>query len=499
MLTRRATPTTLTLAIFTVCVTVTCFAAARTWTDRTGKYRVEAEFVRFEDSKVVLKTSDGRVVAVLANRLSDADQQWVRNELQRRRSNPRNSPAGGSSGATSSAQSSSTDWPQWRGVRQDGISTETGLNNDWDSNPPRLVWSADGLGGGMSSLVIWKDCIYTLGKSGETQLICLNRNDGSRKWATPITGGKDPTSTPTVDPETGLVFGLTNDGDLICVDADGREQWRTNFPKDFRGRMMSEWGYSESPLVDGDRLIVTPGGDRAVLAALNKRTGEVIWTTVANGSRGAGYSTPVISQAGGVKQYITLVGSGLIGVDAERGTLLWHYDRIANSTANVPTPIVKDDYVFTSTGYGDGGSALLRLGKAGRGVSFQEVYYKSNNQLQNHHGGMVMIGDYIYMGHGHNNGFPVCVEWKTGRLAWGPGRGPGSKSAAIVAADGHLYFRYEDATMALIEATPSRYNLKGSFRIASRHGSSWPHPVISDKKLYLRDQHQLHCYDLSSQ
>ena len=165
-------------------------------------------------------------------------------------------------------------------------------------------------------------------------------------------------------------------------------------------------------------LICTPGGDRGVVAALDKRTGNVLWQTEMQGSGGAGYASPIISNGGGVKQYITLIRDGIIGVAADDGRLLWHYKRIGNGTANIPTPLIKDDYVFCSTGYGTG-AALLKLKKNGNGVDAEEVYFKSGNTLQNHHGGMVMVGDYVYMGHGHNSGQPVCVEWKTGDINGG--------------------------------------------------------------------------------
>jgi hypothetical protein len=294
-----------------------------------------------------------------------------------------------------------------------------------------------------------------------------------------------------------LVFALGLQGDLVCAEAEsGKVLWKKSFPNEFRGRMHSGWGYSESPLVDDDRLICTPGGDNAMMAALNKRTGEVIWTTRMAGG-GAGYASPVISHGGGVKQYVTLIGRGLIGVAADDGRLLWHYEAVGNGTASIPTPIVKDDYVFGSSGYGTG-SVLLKLKRSGNDVSYDEVYFKRGNELQNHHGGMILIGDYVYLGHGHNEGFPACLELKTGKLMWGPQRGAGGGSAAIVAADGDLYFRYQSGVMALIEATPTKYNLKGSFRIKTVHGESWPHPVIADKKLYLRDQDELHCYDIAA-
>lgn len=389
------------------------------------------------------------------------------------------------------------DWYQWRGPNRDGVSTETGLLDRWSEDGPPLVWRVQGLGGGMSSVVISGDRLFTMGrKQGGTHIVCRNLADGSEVWSTPI-GGGSPNCTPTVDPESGLVFGVTHDGDLGCVDADtGEEVWRKNFGRDFGGRMMSGWGYSESPLVDGDRLICTPGADDAVLAALEKRTGETIWTSAQPDMGGAAYSSVVISNGGGVKQYVQLTGRGLISVAADDGRTLWTYNRIANGTANIPTPIVDGDYVFGSTGYG-AGAALLRLSRQGDDVQAEEVYFLDGGTLQNHHGGMVLVGEHVYMGHGHNNGFPICVEMATGEIAWGGEiRGPGSGSAAVVCADGHLYFRYQDGMMALVKVNPDEYELKGSFQIASNNGQSWPHPVIQDGRLYLRDQDELLCYDV---
>ncbi len=474
-------------------VSVVAVAATRTFTDSTGKHKVEAEFVGFANGEVQLKKSDGTEVNVRISRLSSADQKWVRSELKRRRDAVAGEDATGSSSSSNDAGA----WAQWRGPNRDGVSSETGLLETWNGDGPPILWSTRGAGRGYSSVAIAGDKIVTMGKrGGNEELVAFNKENGSLIWNAAVGSGADCNCTPTIDGDK--VFGVGREGDLVCVDLNsGEVKWKKNFSRDFGGRMMSGWGYSESPLVDGDRLLVTPGSDDAIIAALNKETGETIWTTRMPSSGGAGYASIVISNGGGVKQYITLVGRGLIGVDAENGQLLWHYPRIANGTANVPTPIIKGNFVFGSSGYNDGGSALLELRKQGQGVAFREVYYKSNNELQNHHGGMILIGDYIFMGHGHNKGFPTCVEMMTGRSMWERTRGPGSGSAAIIAADRHLYFRYEDGTMALIEANPKKYNLKGTFRIASVNGKSWPHPVVAGKKLYLRDQDQLHCYDIA--
>lgn len=395
-------------------------------------------------------------------------------------------------------KASGGDWPSWRGPNRDGISQEKGLLKEWPEEGPPLAWQSTGLGSGYSGVAVAGGKIFTMGRRTDTDLICLDAKDGKELWATKV-GGGEPNCTPTVDGDR--VYALGRDGDLLCAKvSDGSEVWRVNYGKDFGGRMMSGWGYSESPLVDGDRLIVTPGAKNAMIVALNKRTGKVIWKSVMpdlgkKGGDGAAYSSVVISNAAGVKQYVQLTGRGVISVDAKDGAFLWGYNAIANGTANIPTPIVKGDYVFCSTGYGTG-AALLEIVRKGSELEAEEVYFLNAKEMQNHHGGMVLIGDYIYCGHAHNEGFPLCIEMKTGKTAWRKGRGPGAGSAAVIYADGNLYFRYENGVMALIEATPEEYRLKGSFKLATLNGKSWPHPSIVDGKLYVRDGKDLLVYDV---
>jgi len=392
------------------------------------------------------------------------------------------------------------DWPQWRGPGRDGISKETGLLDQWDSDGPPQVWMAKGLGSGYASVAVAKGKIFTMGtQRGRTTIVAIDL-DGNILWTAPIGGGGEPNCTPTYD--EGLVYGVSKGGDLACVDAEtGEVKWQKSFPKDFGGRMMSGWGYSESPLIDGDRLICTPGAKDAAMAALDKKTGETIWRASASDAKGrdtsggAGYSSIVVAEVGGIQQYVQLVGRGLIGIAAKDGRALWSYGKIANGTANIPTPIVKGNFVFCSSGYGTG-AALLRLTASGGRVRADEVYFLPGDKMQNHHGGMILVGDHVYCGHGHNNGFPICVELKTGKIAWFKGRGPGTGSAAVAYADGHLYFRYENGVMALIEASPRGYKEKGAFKLPQQSGPSWPHPAISDGKLYLRSQDVLLCYDV---
>jgi outer membrane protein assembly factor BamB len=392
------------------------------------------------------------------------------------------------------------DWPRWRGINGDGMSSETGLLKQWPEGGPPIAWKSNGLGGGFSSLSIAGDRMFTMGvKDNKGYLYCLSRKDGKILWSTAF-GSGEPNCTPTVDDDR--VYALSRNGELACCSIkDGKILWQKSFTKEFGGSEPT-WGYSESPLIDGDVLVCTPGSIESHLVGLNKTTGKVLWKAALDpklelrGHGGAGYASPVFSHGGGVKQYITLTGKGVVSVDAKTGKIIWIYDKISNGTANIPTPIVFKDYILCSSGYGDGGTALLKLVKNKGKLAWQEVYYFAANETQNHHGGMILLDGFVYMGHGHNNGFPLCFNLMTGKDAWRPGRGPGRESAAIAYADGHIYFRYQDGTMALIEATPSEYRLKGSFELATHNRESWPHPVIAGGMMYIRDQDDLTVYDI---
>ena len=420
------------------------------------------------------------------------------------------------------------DWPQWRGPNRDGRSSEPGLQQNWDTNAPRLLWMVDGVGQGYASVAVVDGTLFTTGNqleaspaatpksdsrrrnrpgpAGSQGVVALNAKTGERLWSTPLTkGGPDHNypgarCTPTVDGE--LLYVVTSDGSIACLQkSDGALVWQRDFQDDWNGKMMSGWGYSESPLVDGDTVLCTPGGRDAMVVKLNKLTGEEIWRSAApkgeGGKDGAGYSSIVISNAGGVKQYVQIVGRGLIGIRAEDGQLLWSYDRIANGTANIPTPIPVEDYVFASTGYRTGACLLKLTADKQGGVDAEEIYFLEGDVFQNHHGGMVRFDDYVYAGHQHGQGFPTCLNWRTGEIVWGgKQRGPGSGSAAVTAVGNQLLFRYQDGTMALIEATPDEYRLLGTFTPEYQEDKTWSHPVVVDGLLYLREQDKLMCYDV---
>lgn len=397
------------------------------------------------------------------------------------------------------------DWPQWRGPERDGKSDETGLIRDWSAQSPALEWMIEGMGRGYASVSVVGGRLFTTGNfDGGQGVVAVDVESGSVAWRKAVTPEtpehryEGSRCTPTVDGDH--LYVVTSDGEIACLQAaDGEIVWQRNFDE-WQGRMMSGWGFSESPLVDGEVVVCTPGGRDAMLVALNKLTGEEVWRSAApdfpgrGGKQGAGYSSIVVTEAAGVRQYVQLIGGGLIGVRADDGQFLWGYGRIANGTANIPTPLISGDYVFTSTGY-QTGAALLRLQPSGEGVAAEEVYFLGPDTFQNHHGQMILKDGYVYAGHQHGSGLPICVELESGDVAWGGDiRGAGNGSAAVTYADGNLIFRYQNGTIALIEATPEEYRLKGTLRPEYQEDRSWAHPVVVDGKLYLREQDKLMCY-----
>ncbi|MDA8019169.1 MAG: PQQ-binding-like beta-propeller repeat protein [Thermoanaerobaculia bacterium] len=415
------------------------------------------------------------------------------------------------------------DWPQWRGENRDGKSLETGLLQSWPENGPTLAWRSRGVGAGYSSLAIVEGKIYTLGDLVDVEgveagqyALAVSEADGSILWRTRVGSGHDDRrpgarSTPTYD--NGHLYFVTTDGDVVCLRAEnGQEVWRRSLTGDFKGYLMKamgsyEWRSSESPLVDDGKVIVTPGHVEAMLVALDSKTGAEVWRTQGGrigrmGADGAGYSSPVVANAAGVKQYVTLVGRGLISADAATGKMLWGYNQVASDIANIATPVVRGDHVFGTSGYGTG-AGLVKIQKGAteegqEGLLAEEVYFLEAQVMQNHHGGVILHGDTLYTGTGHNKGFPLAVDFLTGEVKWGPERNQGVDSAAIIYGDGRIYFRYRDGRMILVEATPEAYREHGTFTIPDVELQSWSLPVIANGRLVLREQDHLFSYDIEA-
>jgi outer membrane protein assembly factor BamB len=388
------------------------------------------------------------------------------------------------------ALSGAADWPQWRGPDRDGRSQETGLLKEWPKDGPPLIWHAKDIGDGYSTPAVVGERIFVISNRGlDNEFVqAMSVADGKQLWTTklgkvgPNQGPQYPgaRSTPTVDGE--VLYALGSDGDLACVSiASGETRWAKNLRRDFGG-MPGNWAYSESPLVDGDRLICTPGGADATIVALNKTTGELIWKSAVPEGDEAAYASIITVTTGGVKQYVQFLAKGLVGIDAQSGKFLWRYEQTAKgSPANIPTPVAHDQFIYSSAARSGGG--LVELSAAGDGISAKQVYFFP--KMPSSIGGSVKVGDYLY---GTNSQGLMCVDFKTGEVKW-QDRGVGA--GAVCFADGMLYLHGEKGDAALLEATPDGYREKGRVTPPDQpdrgRSSAWAYPIVSGGRLYLRD------------
>jgi outer membrane protein assembly factor BamB len=399
------------------------------------------------------------------------------------------------------------DWPQWQGPDRNAISKEHGLLKEWTKDGPPLAWKINGLGGGYSAPSVAAGRIFGMSNRGDDEVIwALSEKDGKELWVTRLgpavkqqapQGKEGPGCTPTVDGEMLYVEGLG--GSVACLQVkDGKLIWQRSLKSDF-GARAPMWSYRESPLVDGDKVIYTPGGEDATLVALDKLTGKTIWKSQVPGGSGAGYASAIAIDFDGQRQYVQFTGKALVGVAASDGKFLWQYERPSNRMGiNCSTPVYDDGMVFAASAYGAGGG-LVKLSKDANGtIKADEVY--STRKMQNHHGGMILLDGCLYGANGGNEGgFLVCLDFKTGNVLWderddAQHRAP---KGSVALADGRLYYRTEKGTMLLIEPSSKQYIERGRFEQPDRSQQpDWAHPVIANGKLYLRDQDVLLCYDV---
>jgi outer membrane protein assembly factor BamB len=389
------------------------------------------------------------------------------------------------------------DWPAWRGADRTNVSTQTGLLSAWPPEGPKLAWTYTEAGKGYSGPAISDGVYYVLGTVDDSEaLIALDAKSGAHKWTTKLSDildnrwGSGPRSTPTVDGEH--VYALTGTGDLVCCNrATGGKVWSVSLTRDLSGKVPN-WGYCESVLIDGEKLICTPGGKDGTIAALNKLSGAVIWRS--DFTAGAQYSSVVIAEPFGKKQYVQLLKESLIGVDPNSGNVLWQSEW-PGRTAVVPTPIVHENFVFIASGYGVG----CKLLKINADNSVEEVFVNKN--MKNHHGGVLLFEGHLY---GYSDGVGwACMKFNTGDLVWNE-KNDSIGKGCVTCVNGLLYVLGErTGTVGLVEATPKGFSLRGKFtlepksQIRSPQGKIWTHPVVLDGRLYLRDQDIIHCYDIS--
>ena len=383
-----------------------------------------------------------------------------------------------------------TDWPQWRGPERNGISRETGLLKQWPAGGPTRLWRVTNLGGGYGSLAVKGDRIYLQMMVGRQSAVAsLNRSNGQIVWSRAIGSssnndrGSGPRGTPTIDGDR--LYVLTESGDLACLRlADGTPLWQKNVLQEQRGRNI-QWLLSQSPLVDGNTVILSPGTG---VAAMDKMTGKTVWTTKGLKDEAA-YSSVIAADVQGVRTLMTFTASAAVGVRASDGKVMFRYPKAANGTANIATPVFFDNKVFFTSGY-DTGAALLGLTAEGGEVKAQEIYFTRN--MKNHHGGVVLVDGTIY---GFNDSILTALDFDTGNLLW---RDRSVGKGSITYADGNLYVLSENNIMGLVEASPTGYHENGRFEIPDSGLNSWAHPVVSGGRLYIRNQNSLAAYDVKA-
>lgn len=390
------------------------------------------------------------------------------------------------------------DWPGWRGPNRDDLSKETGLLQAWPNEGPPQLWTVDTGGLGYAGFAVVGEKLFTLGSGEDGEFaICLDVNDGSTIWKKSIDDlytndwGDGPRNTPTVDGDH--VYVMSANGTLKCLTVkDGSEIWSVSLTDDLGGEIPN-WGYSESPLVDGDKILCTPGGSKGAVVALDKTNGNVVWQS-SDFTNPCHYSSIIVADVNGRKQYIQLFEKALAGFDAKNGDLLWQ-DAWDGRIAVIPTPIFNDNTVYISSGYGVG-SMLLDISDS------EQVKRKwFSKKMKNHHGGVILLDGHYY-GYSDKVGW-LCQSAKTGGEVWT--EKDEFKKGAIAYADGRFYLLEEDSgQVALISASADGWDEKGRFQLEplsenrKKFGRIWVHPVISNGRLFLRDQEMIYCFDIKT-
>lgn len=417
-------------------------------------------------------------------------------------------------GASDMARVQADDWPQWQGPERNNVSKETGLMKSWTKDGPKLLWTFEKAGIGYSGPAIVGDRLYTMGGRDDTSyVLALDVKTGKEVWECPIgklfkvDHGDGPRGTPTIDGD--LLYALDGQGELICVEtATGKKRWSVNMQKDFHGEMMSHWGYSESPLVDGDQVVCCPGGKEGTVVALDKKTGKVLWRSKELTDK-ATYSSLVIAEIGGVRQYVQLTfkkgkegeAGAIVGIAAKDGKLLWYHPRPGYKTAVIPTPIVRGNLVYAVAGYGAGCDLLEISGKGNKFEAKQLYDEKVQKKMDSKTCGAVLVGDYIY-GFSDKGGW-ICQDFKTGGVKWD--NNVKVERGSLTCADGLLYCYGEmSGQIALIDPNPDALKLKSKFKIPREtklsrgSGRIFTHPVVANGRLYLRDEDLIFCYDIGN-
>lgn len=408
-----------------------------------------------------------------------------------------------------SALAEDGDWSQWRGPARDGQAAPQKLLKSWPEGGPKLKWSYKAAGLGYSTPTVSNGKLYTIGQRGDDCLaICINASTGEEVWAQRIDRGTKkgdyltewgggPRSSPTIDGE--LAYFLSDLGEFACLKtSDGSKVWSVNLVSDLGGKV-PQWGYSESPFIDGNRVVATPGGEN-FMVAFDKKSGERVWTSKGF-SDGAQYVSIMKATVGGTPIYVTACKPGLVAFHAETGELQFTSKTTGNTVAVIPTPIILGDEIYHSSAY-KAGNTLLKLKSNGRKVDMEEVYHFDKESMENHHGGYVLHNGTIFGFSNALRGVWMAQDWKTGNVLWSKKVGNG-RSGSITMADGLLYC-YDDADgiCYLVEPSTEGWKELGQVKLPEQtstdrgRGAIWAHPIVANKTLIIRDQELIYAFDI---
>lgn len=396
------------------------------------------------------------------------------------------------------------DISEFREENRTGVSAETGLLKSWPAGGPGLLWSNLELTKGYSSVSFGNGLIYTTGTDGQNDILYALDMKGNIKWQ--VAMGRawndsypESRATPTV--EGNIVYTCSGYGDIACFDGtSGKMIWSYKASEMNKGTY-GNWGIAESLIIDGDQLYFSPGGSETTTIALNKKTGAQIWKSESLGNK-PGYVSPILVQFAGYKMIINISLANVYAVNAENGEILWKVPHQQSSDPGMSrwdlikctTPLYKDGMVYVTGGY-DTGGMMIKMGDDGKSAN---VAWTDSN-LDDHHGGVVLIDGYIYGSNWVNNGNGnwVCIEWNTGKKMW---EEKWNNKGSIIAAEGMLYIYDEKGgNVGLVRATPEKFDLVSSFKVTlGNMGPFWAHPVIHGGVLYLRHTNALMAYDIKA-
>ena len=393
------------------------------------------------------------------------------------------------------AASPEADWPEWRGKYRDGICDETGLLPSWPEGGPKLLWKVDSLGKGWSSPIVVAGTLYITGDVGNDLVLYAYDLEGKLKWK--ATNGESwkgsyPGARACCALSEGRLYHMNAHGRAACLDpATGKELWAVNVLREFDAKNIT-WAIAECLLVDGPRLIVTPGGAKAAMAALDKTTGKTLWASAAIEGDRAAYSSPILFEYGGLRHLVNFTSRHGVCVDADTGRLLWTVPYKNRFDVNVSTPTYADGDVFLVAPDGPGGT-LYRLKVNGKDEQAEKAWASPLDTLT---GGTLLVEGGLY-GAGYAsralNGW-MGVDWKTGQARFTTRDIP---SGSAIWADGRMYILSESGPLWLVKPTPTGFDVCGRVTlVAGKHNDVWAHPVLCDGRLYLRYHDTLWCYDV---